>query len=107
MDLLCVLPRSHTDNFLELTRQMTLTAEPDLDRHLSQWFAGFNEALGMPNAHTFQVCIGGHTHFSMKNSQQIVRAEAYLLRQLLQSNSVCEIFINIIARLLDGFSLFT
>ena len=106
-ELLSILARSYTNNLLEAARQMTLTAKPYLSSHLGQWLAGLDKPLGVTNTHTFQVSVGGHTHFGAKNTQQVVAAERDVFSQLGQADALGKTFINIVAYPLYGFLLIT
>jgi hypothetical protein len=74
-----ILAWRDTDNSLEAFGQVTLTAKTDLDCHFRQRFAGFDQPLRVPDAHTFQVGIGWHACFIAKDPQQVVSTEGHVL----------------------------
>src|SRR5688572_24745711 len=104
-NVLRVLTRCHTDNLLELARHVTLTAEANFRGHLCQRLTLFDESLRMPDAYTFQIGIRRHAHFCPEGTQEIVRAERYVLRHRMQGHAFRKMFVNILACLPYRFFL--
>ena len=73
LDFAGVFTGRDADNPLEVARQVALTAEADLDRHVDQRSTRLDQPLRLTNTHGFEIAVGRHPDLGMKYAHQIVR----------------------------------